>query len=539
MEQSTQTTSFSNKMLFWASFFTLVAAGIGFSVRGGITDEWGKLYGFTQSELGKITGGGLVGFGLAIIVLGAIADKIGYGKLMALAFFLHVSSAIVTLSAGFVYAQYGKDACYNCLLVGMWLFSLGNGTCEAVINPLTATLFPNNKTHYLNILHAGWPGGLILGALIGIGFTKFAPDVSWQVKLGVFLVPTLAYGLMMVGRRFPVSETSSSGVSFGTMVAQLAHPVLLFLILIHAMVGYVELGTDSWISSITGKMLKDPTYGLMLFLWTSSVMFALRFFAGPIVHQISPLGLLFASAVIAAGGLYFLGSIDAASGSAMILAIVAATIYGVGKTFFWPTMLGVVSERFPKGGALAMGVVGGVGMLSAGMLGGPAIGFKQDYYASTNLKEIAPETAQRYLVSEAKPFSVDFFAAKIYEPAFVPKVAGIDNSKAGVLADDAAKLENDLAALAKSKEAAKDGKGVDPGLEQSLAALKTWWDNEGKKSAETDKAKVESAQLYGGQQALIVTAVVPAAMAVCYLLLILLFKVTGGYKQEHIGEESH
>src|SRR5262249_51184162 len=147
------------------------------------------------------------------------------------------------------------------------------------------------------------------------------------------------------------------------------HPVLLFLFFIHAMIGYVELGTDSWISSITGKMLKDPNYGLMLFLWTSSVMFCLRFFAGPIVHRISPLGLLFFSAVIAAGGLYFLGSINADAGTALILAVVAATVYGVGKTFFWPTMLGVISERFPKGGALALGVSGGIGMLSAGMLG--------------------------------------------------------------------------------------------------------------------------------------------------------------------------
>src|SRR5262249_33057059 len=197
---------------------------------------------------GKITGGGLVGFGLAIIGLGAIADKIGYGRLMALAFFLHLSSGIVTLAAGFVYNQYGKDACYLCLLIGMWLFSLGNGTCEAVINPLTATLFPNNKTHWLNILHAGWPGGLILGALIGLGFNALGAGITWQMKLGVFLVPVLLYGLMMFGRKFPVSETSASGVTFGTMFMQLFHPILLFLFFIHAMIGYVELGTDSWIS---------------------------------------------------------------------------------------------------------------------------------------------------------------------------------------------------------------------------------------------------------------------------------------------------
>jgi Major Facilitator Superfamily len=536
MDQPIRTTSTSEKLLFWASFFTLVAAGIGFTVRAAIVDEWGALYGFTQSELGKITGGGLIGFGLAIIVLGAIADKIGYGRLMALAFFLHASSAVVTLSAGWVYAQYGKESCYMCLMVGGWLFSLGNGTCEAVINPMTATMFPHNKTHYLNILHAGWPAGLISGALIKLGFDKFAPETAWQIKLGVFLVPVVLYGLMMVGRKFPVSETSASGVSFGTMLSQFAHPVLLFLILIHGMVGYVELGTDSWISSITGKMLKDPSYGLMLFLWTSFVMFTLRFFAGPIVHKISPLGLLFASAVIAALGLYFLGSIDAAGGSALILAVVAATIYGLGKTFFWPTMLGVISERFPKGGALTLAASGGFGMLCAGMLGGPLIGFKQDFYASNHLKETSPSAADRYLVPEPKPFTIEFFNLPLWSPDFIPKVAGVDNAKAGVLADDAKKLDADLAILAKSKEAGKGELKGEAALEENLNGLKTWWDKEGKPHSPEDKPQVEGAKLFGGQQALIITAVVPAAMAVCYLLLILFFSMTGGYKQKHIEQ---
>src|SRR4051794_35462037 len=141
----------------------------------------------------------------------------------------------------------------------MFLFALGNGTCEAVINPLTATLFPNHKTHWLNILHAGWPAGLILGALLDLGFGEFAPTASWQLKFGVFFVPVILYGLMMLGRKFPTSETSASGVSFGSMFLTLFHPILLFLFLIHIMVGYVELGTDSWISNITGTILANPT----------------------------------------------------------------------------------------------------------------------------------------------------------------------------------------------------------------------------------------------------------------------------------------
>src|SRR5262249_4655677 len=106
--------SLSDKMLFWASFLTLVAAGIGFSVRGVILEDWGSQFGFTQTELGGITGGGLVGFGLAIIFFSFFADRFGYGKLMTVAFLLHASSAVVTFAATPVYGIYGKNGAFWC-----------------------------------------------------------------------------------------------------------------------------------------------------------------------------------------------------------------------------------------------------------------------------------------------------------------------------------------------------------------------------------------------------------------------------------------
>src|SRR5207245_338901 len=99
-----------------------------------------------------ITGFGLVGFGFTIIALSFVADKFGYGPLMVLAFVLHFSSAVVTLAATPAFDASGKNGAYWCLAAGGILFSLANGTCEAVINPLTATLFPRERTHWLNIL---------------------------------------------------------------------------------------------------------------------------------------------------------------------------------------------------------------------------------------------------------------------------------------------------------------------------------------------------------------------------------------------------
>jgi MFS family permease len=499
----------NEKVLFWASFFTLIAAGIGFSVRGDILASWGKDFGFTQTELGQLTGMGLAGFGVAIIFFSFFTDLFGYGKLMVVAFLLHLAAVLTTLAAPFAFQSGGKQGAYWCLFTGQFLFSLANGTCEAVINPLTATLFPRNKTHWLNILHAGWPGGLVIGAGVGLILNQVG-GVGWQIRWGIVLAPVLLYGAMMLGRKFPHSEAKSSGVSMGTMVVTLVSPILLFLFLLHALVGYVELGTDSWIVDITKAVLASPDKALMAFMWTNILMFALRFFAGPIVERINPVGLLFVSAVLGTAGLWMLGQNFTDSTWPWMAAV---TVYGVGKTFYWPTLLGVISERFPKGGALALGISGGIGMISAGLLGGPGIGFEQDLFASKNIQAASPDTYARYKSDTENGYPI---------PGIFPPAVGLDGAKKGVLMDNGAQLAADRAKVEASGQ-------KDPNLEK----LNDWWQS-ATQSAEEDKPVVEQANIVGGKSALEVTALVPAALAVGFLLLIFYFMLTGGYKQVHL-----
>jgi MFS family permease len=589
--------SSNNKWLFWASFFTLIAAGMGFSIRGDILANWGREFGFTQTDLGIITGQGLAGFGIAIIFFSFFADLVGYGKLMIVAFLLHVLSVALTLAAPIAFQQYGKDGAFYCLYLGAWSFSLANGTCEAVINPLTATLFPKNKTHWLNILHAGWPGGLVLGALVSLLLNQIPGGVSWQVRWGIVLAPMVLYGLMMLGRPFPASEAKESGISalammgevglLGTLVVvallglwlsrdivpslmkvvnlpeslgwigwaiaaalwigfgslsqfRVGHWMLAFLYILHALVGYVELGTDSWITDITKTVLASPDKALMAFMWTNVLMFTLRFFAGPIVHQISPVGLLFASAVIGTTGLWLLGLPGT---NTTLLWLAAVTVYGLGKTFYWPTMLGVISERFPKGGALALGFSGGVGMLAAGLLGGPGIGYMQDYAAVQQLKgDPALDRYQSYRTTE-KPAINDFYAVdsqgrRVPEErgyleftGLFPLVAGLDGAKKGVLLGRPGEdngfgktLESDI------ENYTKGGEKLSSNVQ--LYELKKWWDEEGRPNMNHDHEVIQPAVLYGGKQALAWTAAVPAALAVGYLLLLLYFLAAGGYKAE-------
>jgi MFS family permease len=471
------------RRLFLASFITLIAAGIGFSIRSGILDDWGRQFGFTQTELGAITGSGLWGFGLAVIFFSMLADRVGYGPLMGIAFALHLAAGVLTLSASYVFAHFGKDAAYWLLYAGMTLFALANGTCEAVINPLAATLYPKEKTHYLNILHAGWPAGLILGGVLSYFLAERGGRVvvRWEIQWLAFVIPVLVYGAMMFRQRFPVSETKAAGVSFGATLREFAQPVLLALVLLHALVGYVELGTDSWITNLMTNIAGMK--GVLVLVYTSAIMFVLRFFAGPIVHKISPLGLLFSCSVLAMAGLFWLG--NSTAGIAIFL---AATIYGVGKTFFWPTMLGVVSERFPKGGALTLGAVGAAGVFSGGLLGTTGIGYVQDYYAAGKLSQESPAIYQQYAAPREKRF------------LFFPKTTGLDGSR------------------------------TVPLMEKPAPHL-----------TEPEKT-VREAVIYGGRMSLKWTALVPLAMAVGYLLLILYFKAKGGYKQVHIegsGKEAH
>src|SRR6266550_3692732 len=263
------------RRLFLASFITLIAAGVGFSIRSGILDDWGRQFGFTQTELGKITGSGLWGFGLAIVFFSLLADRVGDGALMAVAFVLHLLAAGLTLAATFVFQQHGKEAAFWLLYAGMSLFALANGTCEAVINPLTATLYPKAKTHYLNILHAGWPAGLILGGVLSYLMTETGGRVvvRWEIQWLIFVLPVMLYGLLMLRQKFPLSEAKSAGVTFGAMLREFVQPVLLVLLFLHALVGYVELGTDSWTANLMTNIANMK--GILVLIYTSSIMFAL------------------------------------------------------------------------------------------------------------------------------------------------------------------------------------------------------------------------------------------------------------------------
>ena len=504
------------KRLLSAGFLAILAAGMGFAIRGGIFDNWQRDFGFTATQLGAIGGWGFTGFCFGIIIGGVLADKIGYGKLVILAFLCHVVSAFVTFGAT------TKDNAYMMLSVGMFIFAYANGTLEAVANPLVATLFPKNRTHYLNILHASWPAGLVLGSVVG-WYLDDKLELSWKIQLAIYLVPTIGYGLMFMGQAMPKSEASQKGAKLSEMfhdvgilgaavvcyllseffTASLGLPptvgrviggallivvgvitkfsvgsVLLFVLFVtHVLLGAVELGTDGWIQNITGNLFSSEK-GKVLFMWTSAIMFSLRFCAHWIERnlKLSPVGLLVVCAVLA-----FIGLQLASGMQTFKMALIALGIYSVGKTFFWPTMLAVASDRFPRSGAVAISIMGGLGMLSAGMIGGPGLGYGKDRFAAEALQASNPAAYTEVKAAEPSKFF------------FLEPVNAIDGGKLA---------------------AAKDAKQRDA-KQQAIVA----------------------ADQQGDRKTLTADSFIPLTMAVIYLGLLLYFKSIGGYKVLNIDEE--
>ncbi|TAE77991.1 MAG: MFS transporter [Verrucomicrobia bacterium] len=513
-----------NMALFWGCFIALITTAFAFITRAFLVNDptlWPKAFGLDQVQAQQLFGAGIWPFAISIIVFSLIIDRIGYKTAMWFSFICYALYATLALKAhGVIQANPdAKKEAYNLLYWGSIILGLGNGTVEAYINPVVATIFHRNKTKWLNILHAGWPGGLVIGGLITLALGEKAHS-DWRVLVYVIAIPAVIYVVMLAKAAFPVNERVASGTSYREMLAEfgilgaaiasylitaqlaqvfawtpvvmwsvfavavvafgaycrsLGRGILFFLCLVMIPLATTELGTDGAISGIMEERMKEiGAHGLWVLIYTSAIMMVLRFFAGSIINRISPLGLLAMSAVLAVVGLLALSK-----ASSLAAIFIAATVYGFGKTFFWPTTLGVVSEQTPKGGALTLNAIGGIGMLAVGILGGPVIG------------AITEKTAQ----------------AAIEEKVSAEAYASVAKDGKYILGSYQAVDADKVAELAKTDEAAA--------------------------------TKISEARKSANQSALGRIAMFPIFMLACYIGLILWFKARGGYKPVNLGGSAH
>lgn len=391
--------------LFTTCFAAITATSFCFILRALVIDDWGIQFALSETQKGELLGVGLWPFSITIVLMSLFIDRIGFRLTLWFAAICHI------VGLGLLFTAHG----YWSLYAGTFIMALGNGAVEAAANPLIATLFSDNKPKWLNRLHAAWPGGMILGGLLAMALGA----ADWRIKVALMLVPVLVYTVLLIGRKFPVSERVASGVSYRTMLAEAGfisafilaalimlevgrvfnlsplvslaiaaalglvyaflsrspgRPLYILLVLVMMPLAVTELSTDSWISSLMApEMTRLGLAAGWVLIYTSLLVFVIRIFAGTVIKALKPLGVLAMASALAAGGLFLM------SGASGAVILAAATFYGIGKSFFWGTSLGVASEQFPKGGAVTINMMAGGGMLAAGILGSVLLGAAQDH----------------------------------------------------------------------------------------------------------------------------------------------------------------
>ena len=480
--------------LFWGCFIALITTAFAFITRAFLCNDptyWQADFGLDGVKAGELFGAGIWTFAISIILFSLIIDRVGYRVAMIFSFVCYALYAVFALMA-YSAINPGGDALTGDALTaaqatglkyltwGSMILGLGNGTVEAFINPVVATMFSKDKTKWLNILHAGWPGGLVIGGLLTLALGGQVAE-DWRVLVYLIALPAIVYLVMLIKAQFPVNERVAAGTSYREMLAEfgvvgaliafalvfkqlglvfgwsntvvialiavsvagygfycrsVGRPLLIVLCLVMIPLATTELGTDGAIGGIMEEeMAKIGANGLWVLIYTSAIMCALRFFAGPIINKAGPLGLLALSSGIAAVGLFWLSG---ATGLAMIFA--AATLYALGKTFFWPTIIGVVAEQTPKGGALTLNAIAAIGMLSVGILGNSWIGAQTEKTAQVSIEESKPGVYETISKSDTYVFG---------------EYQAVDAEKVVALGETQAEEINHLAKTAKQKALGK------------------------------------------------------------------------------------
>lgn len=490
--------------LFLASCIALIVTAMSFAIRGDLIEPLGQQFSLSKEQIGWVVGTAFWGFTLAMIIGGPLCDVLGMGRLLVVAFVGHAIGIVMTILASDFWT----------LFFSTLAFGLANGFVEAACNPLIATLYPDQKIKRLSLFHVWFPGGIVIGGLVAYGITAsgIGGDGAWKLKMATMLLPLIIYGVMFVGQRFPKTERIASGISTGDMFRECLRPFFLLFVVCMFMTAITELGPQQWFPNIL--TLTTGVTGILFLVWITGFMAVGRNFAGAIVSRISPVCLLMGSAAFSIVGLYMISGANSAAP-----AFVSATLFAIGVCFFWPTMLGVVSERFPKTGALGLAIMGGCGNLATS-LAQPVIGHKFDVVAQqavvrkTGWQESVDqwfETATGGKLRAAKPTDVTALSATW-------KRAGTAaNASREAAGEDYVTVLKGASLISE-----KEKKAGNPSLASALKPAADVW---------------AQAQKTGGGAAIRQVVVLPIILLCVFTAVFLYDRSHGGYKREVLVAE--
>lgn len=341
--------------LFLAACVSLIVTSMTFAIRAGILTELGNTFILSDVQLGWVNSMAFLGFPVAMIVGGLIYNKVGPKNLMWVAFFSHMAGLVLTVFAG----DLGPLSGFWGLIISTFFIGFANGSVEAACNPMIVDMYPDKQTEMLNKFHVWFPGGIVIGSLIA---NFFGAALGWQGLIWIMVIPTVIYAVLIFGQEFPRSHNIISDTKEN--FKGLLNPLYLFMFVCMSLTAATEFSTTQWVEKILGASGAQP---LLVLALVSGLMATGRFFAGPVIHNLNPAGVLWVSAFLATLGIYLLSTQSGA------MVYVAAIVFALGVCYFWPTMLGFVSEYSPASGALGLSLMGGIGMFSM-VVWNPVIG---------------------------------------------------------------------------------------------------------------------------------------------------------------------
>jgi fucose permease len=347
------------KRLNYVGNLSIFMIGLGFAVRANIapnlqSEIYEKIDLLNSAAMvGSALGATFTGFALTLLFGSALVDLIGMKRMLLLSALGYVAGAGGLLAAAVMPVD---GAVETLVLASLLLTGLGWGAVEAASNPMVAALYPEEKTHRLNMLHAWWPAGIVVGGLLGVLITGLG--LPWELNMLLLMAPALWLAWIVTGSTFPVTERVASGVSYGEMFGELLRRPLFWVFwACMFLTAAAELAPGQWVNIALSNIV--GMQGILLLVYVSALMFVGRHFAGPLLKYVSSIGLMLVSCVFAGSGLYLLSLANSP-----LLAFAAATVWGLGVCFMWPTMLAITSERFPRGGAMGLGLMGFAGGMS-------------------------------------------------------------------------------------------------------------------------------------------------------------------------------
>jgi MFS family permease len=351
---------YNRRAIFWICVLALFTAAVSFSIRTGasgaikaaVLDPTVPLH--SGEMIAAALGYSFLGFAISLLVISPLLDVFGAKRVILLASACFILGPVLILLS-----PMGGDigTVYPLLTLGMVVNGIGWGATEASINPVAAALNPDEKTKQMNVLHAWWPAGIVIGGLASLLFLQQL-ELGWQVLIGLIPISGAAFGLWAMTQKFPPTESTAMGVPFKEMLAEpFKRPSFWIFPAIMFLTASAELAPGSWVDVSLTQTVGMP--GIVVLIYVSAIMFIMRHFAGPLDRRFSDMGLLCLCTLPAAAGLYLLSV-----ASSPFTALVAATLWALGVCFMWPTMLAAVARRYPRGGPWTIGILGFAGAMA-------------------------------------------------------------------------------------------------------------------------------------------------------------------------------